>query len=196
MKSTQAVFLKNKYRHRFVAVHLRASLKRPATLPVIPGLLLATTGLMAPGSVLAEMKPCVSESSGLCAESKTAYSVRGSQRSSSLPSDGAASDVVINNNDEVVVSADENTGTGWANVKSLTVGSTTDGALTIDSRQIQSTSGSIGRGSTGSVRLTNGAKWVVGTGNLVLGTNNSDGRLLVEKGSQISGIKEFRIGEF
>lgn len=48
MKSTQAVFLKNKYRHRFVAVPLRASLKRPATLPVIPGLLLATTGLMAP----------------------------------------------------------------------------------------------------------------------------------------------------
>lgn len=197
MKSTQAVFLKNKYRHRFAAVPLRASLKRPATLPVIPGLLLATTGLMAPGSVLAQETPCVSESSGLCAESKTAsYSVRGSRLSSSLPSDGAASDVVINNNDEVVLSADDTISTGWANVKSLTVGSTTDGALTIDGQQIQSATGSIGRGSTGSVRLTNGAKWVVGTGNLVLGTNNGDGRLLVEKGSQISGIKEFRIGEY
>ncbi|MBB1200311.1 autotransporter outer membrane beta-barrel domain-containing protein [Enterobacteriaceae bacterium 89] len=114
----------------------------------------------------------------------------------SSPPVNTGSYAVINNGDTLILSQSDNTGNVWDKFKSITVGDNTNGTLIIDNRQITTTSGSIGNNALGSVTLTNQANWTLEGGNLVLGTNNGSALLTVEKGSQISGIKEFRVGEF
>lgn len=166
-------------------------------LPVIPGLLLATTGLFVPGSAIAETSGCESESSIECTGQKRLGQVL---LAAAIPPTDSTSTVVINGEEKVLLSADSNTEAAWSNFKTLTVGDVTDGELTIDGRSIQTTAGTIGNRSTGTVSLINGANWKIvptsTSGNIVLGTNNGSGTLILKNGSQISGIKELRIGEF
>lgn len=166
--------------------------KRPGRLAIIPGLLLASTGLLVPVDAIAEERLCERESATLCAENKGRALLTAQPY---IPAN-TTSDAIINNGVYVVLSKTENTDAVWENFSGLTVGKESAGTLLIDGRTISSLTGSIGRGSAGIVTLTNGAIWLLRGGNLVLGTNSGSGRLLVELGSQISGINELRIGEF
>ncbi len=175
------------------------STKRPARLAVLPGLLLASTGLLVPIDATAEEYLCERESAALCSESKgknTPQTSRALLTAQAYTPANAASDSVINNGNSVVLSMTENTDAVWNSFRGLIVGKDTLGTLLIDGRKISSKTGSIGVATSGEVTLTNGAIWILGGGNLVLGTNNGSGRLLVELASQISGINELRIGEF
>ncbi|MEB4674313.1 autotransporter outer membrane beta-barrel domain-containing protein [Enterobacteriaceae bacterium G50] len=109
--------------------------------------------------------------------------------------------VTINENNTVTLSSTENTESEWDQFKSLIIGKDTDGSMIIDNREINTQSPNtndniIGANSTGSLTLTNGAKWSVNRAYLSLGTNGGKGTLVVEKGSQITGIGELRVGEF
>ncbi|WFW62450.1 autotransporter outer membrane beta-barrel domain-containing protein [Citrobacter freundii] len=173
--------------------------KCPGRLAIIPGLLLASTGLLVPVDAIAEERLCERESAALCTENKSKTTLQASRillAAQPYTPANATSDAIINNNASVLLSNTENTDDVWNTFRGLIVGKDSAGALVIDGRQISSLTGSIGRGSAGIVTLTNGAIWILRGGDLVLGTNSGSGRLLVELGSQISGINELRIGEF
>ncbi|MBN6045352.1 autotransporter outer membrane beta-barrel domain-containing protein [Citrobacter sp. ku-bf4] len=169
------------------------SIKSLSPLPVIQGLLLASTGLIAPTSLLAEEIRCESESATYCVEKKlkTANNVMGIW-TPTAPN----SSVLINNNDQVILSAEENDEPGWREFGSLTVGKGTKGELTIIGRTIKSLTGTIGDATAGIVTLTTGAQWDLSGKNLFVGKNDGDGTLTVKEGSQISNIGELRIGEY
>ena len=112
------------------------------------------------------------------------------------PPTGVGDTVIINNGQNITLSATENTDPAWNNFRSLWVGDNSDGSLLIDGRAITTAAGMIGNGANGSVTLTNGATWTLGNLNLVLGTHDGSGTLLVNNGSKISGIDELRIGEY
>ena len=112
------------------------------------------------------------------------------------PPTGVDDTVIINNGQSIILSATENTDPAWDNFRSLWVGDNSDGSLLIDGRDIATAAGMIGNGANGSVTLTNGATWTLGNLNLVLGTHDGSGTLLVSNGSKISGIDELRIGEY
>ena len=170
-----------------------ASIKSLSPLPVIPGLLLATTGLFAPTGLLAEEIRCESESTTECVEKKlNATNILTAPWTPTT----ANSSVLINDNVQVVLSAEENNEVGWAGFGSLIVGRGSTGELTIIGRTIKSLAGTIGDNSVGIVTLTNGAKWDLSGKKLFVGKNNGDGTLIVKEGSQISNIDELRIGEF
>lgn len=116
------------------------SIKSLSPLPVIQGLLLASTGLIAPTSLLAEEIRCESESATYCVEKKlkTTNNVMGIW-TPTAPN----SSVLINNNDQVILSAEENDEPGWREFGSLTVGKGTKGELTIIGRTIKSLTGTI-----------------------------------------------------
>lgn len=175
----------------------QSTISTHSSLPVFPGLLLATTGLLVPVSVMAEEPRCESQSSIQCTEQKR---LNQTLPAAWTPVD-ANSSVTINENTQVVLSAEHNTEETWRNFRSLTVGNQTDGELTIDGRTIQTSGGTIGRAAKGVVSLINGAKWHIVSnsltdGKIFLGTDNGDGMLIVKDGSQIDGLKEIRIGEF
>jgi autotransporter family porin len=166
-----------------------------AALPVIPGLLLATTGLIAPDTLQAETQRCDSESTVLCSEGRQKAAVGQSQKLAAVSVKPDNGRMVINQGTTVTLSADKNTDAEWNNFNGLTVGSVTEGDLIVDGRTIGAKAGTIGQGSRGSVLLTHGAGWQMGA-HLVLGTENGDGSVRVEDGSYITGIRELRIGEF
>ena len=117
------------------------------------------------------------------------------------PPTDASTTVTINENNSVTLSSTENTEPEWDQFKSLIIGKDTDGSMVIDNRAINTqpintNDNIIGANSTGSLTLTNGARWSVNRAYLSLGTNDGKGTLVVEKGSQITGIGELRIGEF
>ena len=112
------------------------------------------------------------------------------------PPTGVGDTVIINNGQSITLSATENTDPAWDNFSSLWVGNNSDGSLLIDGRDIATSAGMIGNGANGSVTLTNGATWTLDNLNLVLGTHDGSGTLLVSNGSKISGIDELRIGEY
>ena len=112
------------------------------------------------------------------------------------PPTGVGDTVIINNGQNITLSATENTDPAWNNFRSLWVGDNSDGSLLIDGRAITTAAGMIGNGVNGSVTLTNGATWTLGNLNLVLGTHDGSGTLRVNNGSKISGIDELRIGEY
>lgn len=181
----------------------RAGYPLPAPAPLSPkpfapftavtGLLLATTGLIAPETVLAQDSICERESATLCVENK----LKGSAAvGTTFTPAGENSDVTIDNNEQVTLSADQNNDPAWSRFKSLIVGRKSNGGLIIDNRQIQTSTSTIGDAATGSVTLTRQASWTLTNKNLYVAINNGDGTLTVEKGSQIDGINELRIGEF
>ncbi|AMG93497.1 autotransporter outer membrane beta-barrel domain-containing protein [Citrobacter amalonaticus] len=112
------------------------------------------------------------------------------------PPAGINDTVIINNDQSITLSTTENTDPAWDNFRSLWVGDNSDGSLLIDGRDIATAAGMIGNGANGSVTLTNGATWTLDNLNLVLGTHDGSGTLLVSNGSKISGIDELRIGEY
>ncbi|MDL4617351.1 autotransporter outer membrane beta-barrel domain-containing protein [Citrobacter amalonaticus] len=112
------------------------------------------------------------------------------------PPAGINDTVIINNNQSITLSTTDNTDPAWDNFRSLWVGDNSDGSLLIDGRDIATAAGMIGNGANGSVTLTNGATWTLDNLNLVLGTHDGSGTLLVSNGSKISGIDELRIGEY
>ncbi|HAT6800417.1 TPA: autotransporter outer membrane beta-barrel domain-containing protein [Citrobacter freundii] len=112
------------------------------------------------------------------------------------PPAGINDTVIINNDQSITLSTTENTVPAWDNFRSLWVGDNSDGSLLIDGRDIATAAGMIGNGANGSVTLTNGATWTLDNLNLVLGTHDGSGTLLVSNGSKISGIDELRIGEY
>ncbi|MCP1694443.1 autotransporter family porin [Citrobacter farmeri] len=186
MNNTSCVDMKN-------SPPLPASIKSLSPLPVIPGLLLATSGLIAPTSLLAEAVRCESELATYCTEKKLkAANYVMATWTPTTPD----SSVLINNNTQVILSAEENDEQGWREFGSLTVGKGTTGELTITGRTIKSSVGTIGDAAIGMVTLTKGAQWDLSGKNLFVGKNNGDGRLIVKEGSQISSIGELRIGEF
>ncbi|EGT4252510.1 autotransporter outer membrane beta-barrel domain-containing protein [Citrobacter amalonaticus] len=169
------------------------SIKSLSPLPVIPGLLLATTGLFAPTGLLAEEIRCESESTTACVEKrlKAANNVMATWTPTAPDSS-----VLINNNEQVILSAEENNESDWSEFGSLTVGRGTKGELTITERTIKSLTGTIGDATAGIVTLTKSAQWDLSGKNLFVGKNNGDGTLTVKEGSKISNIGELRIGEF
>lgn len=169
------------------------SIKSLSPLPVIPGLLLATTGLFAPTGLLAEEIRCESESTTACVEKrlKAANNVMATWTPTAPDSS-----VLINNNEQVILSAEENNESDWSEFGSLTVGRGTKGELTITERTIKSLTGTIGDATAGIVTLTKSAQWDLSSKNLFVGKNNGDGTLTVKEGSKISNIGELRIGEF
>ncbi|MBN6044259.1 autotransporter outer membrane beta-barrel domain-containing protein, partial [Citrobacter sp. ku-bf4] len=112
------------------------------------------------------------------------------------PPAGINDTVIINDGKTITLSTTENTDPAWDNFRSLWVGDNSDGSLLIDGRDIATAAGMIGNAANGSVTLTNGATWTLGNLNLVLGTHDGSGTLLVSNGSKISGIDELRIGEY
>lgn len=72
----------------------------------------------------------------------------------------AASDSVINNGNNVVLSMTENTDAVWNSFRGLIVGKDTLGTLLIDGRKISSKTGSIGVATSGEVTLTSRAIWI------------------------------------
>ena len=112
------------------------------------------------------------------------------------PPAGINDTVIINNDQSITLSTTDNTDPAWDNFRSLWVGDNSDGSLLIDGRDIATAAGMIGNGANGSVTLTNGATWTLDNLNLVLGTHDGSGTLLVSNGSKISGIDELRIGEY
>ena len=112
------------------------------------------------------------------------------------PPTGVGDTVIINNDQNITLSTTENTDPAWDNFRSLWVGDNSDGSLLIDGRDIITAAGMIGNGANGSVTLTNAATWTLDNLNLVLGTHDGSGTLLVSNGSKISGIDELRIGEY
>ncbi|EPG4958722.1 TPA: autotransporter outer membrane beta-barrel domain-containing protein [Citrobacter amalonaticus] len=169
------------------------SIKSLSPLPVIPGLLLATTGLFAPTGLLAEDIRCESEAAAECIEKKLKAT---KTLTASWTPTTANSSVLINENAQVILSAEVNNEPGWREFGSLTVGQGTKGELTITGRTIKSSASAIGNGAVGIVTLTEGAQWDLSGKNLFVGKNNGDGTLTVKEGSQISNINELRIGEF
>lgn len=169
------------------------SIKSLSPLPVIPGLLFATTGLFAPTGLLAEEIRCESESTTECVEKrlKAANNVMATWTPTAPDSS-----VLINNNEQVILSAEENNESDWSEFGSLTVGRGTKGELTITERTIKSLTGTIGDATAGIVTLTKSAQWDLSSKNLFVGKNNGDGTLTVKEGSKISNIGELRIGEF
>ncbi|MES0266686.1 autotransporter outer membrane beta-barrel domain-containing protein [Citrobacter sedlakii] len=111
------------------------------------------------------------------------------------PSDANAI-ITINNDNNVLLSASENTDPAWDRFGSLRVGENSDGSLIIDNRAITTDAGMIGNNATGSVTLQSGAAWTLKGLNLVLGTHDGSGTLVVNSGSRVSGINELRIGEY
>lgn len=73
------------------------------------------------------------------------------------PPTGVGDTVIINNGQNITLSATENTDPAWNNFRSLWVGDNSDGSLLIDGRAITTAAGMIGNGANGSVTLTNGA---------------------------------------
>lgn len=169
------------------------SIKSLSPLPAIQGLLLATTGLIAPTGLLAEEVRCESESATYCVEKK--LKAANNVMATWTPT-APDSDVLINKNAHVILSAKENNELGWREFGSLTVGEGTKGELTIRGRTIKSSESAIGDGAVGIVTLTEGAQWDLSGENLFVGKNNGDGTLTVKEGSQITNIDELRIGEF
>ncbi|EOI1353988.1 autotransporter outer membrane beta-barrel domain-containing protein [Citrobacter amalonaticus] len=112
------------------------------------------------------------------------------------PPAGINDTVIINNDQSITLSTTENTDPAWDHFRSLWVGDNSDGSLLIDGRDIATAAGMIGNGANGNVTLTNGATWTLDNLNLVLGTHDGSGTLLVSNGSKISGIDELRIGEY
>ncbi|HGV9228913.1 hypothetical protein P9969_011325 [Citrobacter amalonaticus] len=169
------------------------SIKSLSPLPAIQGLLLATTGLIAPTGLLAEEVRCESESATYCVEKK--LKAANNVMATWTPT-APDSDVLINKNAHVILSAKENNELGWREFGSLTVGEGTKGELTIRGRTIKSSESAIGDGAVGIVTLTEGAQWDLSGENLFVGKNNGDGTLTIKEGSQITNIDELRIGEF
>lgn len=174
-------------------------------LRIFSTFLISSFGLTAPDIARAESNACESDITPQCLsnDEKIKNSPEAGPRvnlvgaSALLYSPASSgSDVLINGNNRTVLSLTENTESSWAQFKGLNVGRDTFGEFVLDNRTIETVTGSIGNNSSGSVLLTNNATWTLKGGNLVLGTNNGNGLLLVEKGSTISGINEFRIGEF
>ncbi|MBA7801470.1 hypothetical protein HV170_08045 [Citrobacter freundii] len=79
--------------------------KRPGRLAIIPGLLLASTGLLVPVDAIAEERLCERESATLCAENKGRALLTAQPY---IPAN-TTSDAIINNGVYVVLSKTENT---------------------------------------------------------------------------------------
>ena len=111
------------------------------------------------------------------------------------------SDVTINNNDVVTLSSSENNSPVWDQFRYLNVGTTSEGTLNIDGRDLTTSKIVIGNATSGTIKLENNSHLTLSHASpnqrdIYLGTNGGSGTLMVLSGSTITDLNEFRIGEF